>query len=128
MSRLALEVRRRRRWWQPTPAPLERRAVNRALHTLLAAPVDLDRPGPDEWDRIHDGFVGHVSVHRDADGDIEAVGATVWGGNENPAVERDVLAALVTPLLALAEDTGAVLDSNLGVVDRKRLHDFLAEA
>lgn len=92
-----------------------------AAATLVAG------PGPGGVSEVDlPGTVVHVSlaVHWSEEA-ICAVGATLHGWSDDEDADRAEVEPVVTALLALAESTGGVLDSNVGTITRQSLPDVL---
>ena len=111
------------------PVPLDAGAVREALTPLAgaAAATLVAGPGPggvSELDLV--GPVIHVSlsVHW-AEASICAVSATLYGWSDDEEADRAEIEPVVTALLALAESTGGVLDSNVGIITRQSLPEVL---
>lgn len=111
------------------PVPLDPGAVREALTPLAgaAAATLVAGPGPggvSEVDLL--GPVIHVSLSAHwAEEGICAVSATLHGWSDDEDADRAEVEPVVTALLALAESTGGVLDSNVGTITRQSLPDVL---
>ena len=111
------------------PVPLHTGAVREALTPLAGAAAATLVAGPGPGGVIELDLVGRVvyvslSVHG-AEASICAVSATLYGWSDDEEADRDEVEPVVTALLALAESTGGVLDSNVGIITRQSLPEVL---